>query len=293
MKFYGFFNPAGRLLRVLSERFVNELPDLAARLSPVPLAELPRYEFPTGKPLHVQFTRRTFDGEFAWMFYPAKRDNVQTVFSNVDGVWRVEKRVLRRALRSPFCPFRQLALEPEPLLPGITADVAMAADVQGGAWSEAVVRLESFFKTLVAQHPLDKKGRLPPGMVDALPRNAVAAPEGGLRFFDLEYARRGGVRLSFLIYRAVKMDLLFHLPKAERAQIDFRGSYDALCLAFGVKPRFRRDARESRALKRFTSSSPSRALCRLFLLFVPKRARPWHEWWSGAFLLHPKKAPSI
>ena len=293
MKFYGFFNPAGRLLRVLSERFVNELPDLAARLSPVPLAELPRYEFPTGKPLHVQFTRRTFDGEFAWMFYPAKRDNVQTVFSNVDGVWRVEKRVLRRALRSPFCPFRQLALEPEPLLPGITADVAMAADVQGGAWSEAVVRLESFFKTLVAQHPLDKKGRLPPGMVDALPRNAVAAPEGGLRFFDLEYARRGGVRLSFLIYRAVKMDLLFHLPKAERAQIDFRGSYDALCLAFGVKPRFRRDARESRALKRFTSSSPSRALCRLFLLFLPKRARPRHEWWSGAFLLHPKKAPSI
>ncbi|MBP5510031.1 MAG: hypothetical protein J6Z49_03865 [Kiritimatiellae bacterium] len=291
MKFYGFFNPAGRLLRVLSERFVNELPDLAAKLSPVPLSELPRYEFPSGKPLHVQFTRRNFDGEFAWMFYPAKRDNVQTVFSNVDGVWRVEKRVLHRALRSPFCPFRQLALDPEPLLPGIAADVAMAADVQGGAWSEAMVRLESFFKALVTQYPLDKKGRLPAGMVDALPRNAVAEAKGGLHFFDLEYARRGGVRLSFLIYRAIKMDLLFHLPKAERGQIDFKGSYESLCLSFGVKPRFRSDARESCALKRFTSGSLRRTLCRFFLLFVPKRARPRHEWWSGEYRLLPKKAP--
>ena len=279
--FYVFRNAAGRLLRVLSTRLFVENPGLAEALTPVSRNVLPRFAEPSGSETSAVFRTRAANGEIAWIFYPPRRDCVETVFSSDGKTIRVEKRVLHRAHRWFGCRFRQRALPPEPLIHGDPVAPAMKAAIRSCEFDRAFVLLESYFRTLIAQFPLDSNGRLPPDLVDAVPRNAIKDESGRLQLFDQEYERTGGVRLSFLIYRAIKMDLLFHLPKKQRGAILFRFHYETLCKTFGVPPVFRTDERESKALKRFTSSSPWRIPVKLFLMFLPKRLQKRLTWWDG------------
>jgi len=287
--FYVFRNATGRLLRVLSARLFDENPSLAAALAPVSRDELPRFVEPPGSETCAVFRNRAAKGEIAWIFYPARRDRVETVFSSDGTTIRVEKRVLHRARRWFDRRFRQRALSPEPLTHGEPVARAMEAAMRTGDFDRAFALLEAFFRTLTAQFPLDANACLPSTLVDAVPRNAMRDETGRLQLFDQEYERRGGVRLSFLIYRAIKMDLLFHLPKKQRRSIPFRLRYETLCRALGVPPAFCADERESKALKRFTSSSPWRIPVKLFLVLLPKRFRKRLMWWDSAVATPPNE----
>lgn len=282
---YVFFNAAGRPLRAVSEMLLRRRPGLAQSLSPVPVAELPRYALPLDEDLHAELFRRADKGEVAWIFYPTRRDKVETVFSFRGDVCLVEKRVLHRAWRGPGCRFRQLALPPEPLAKGVSVNLPIAEFVKGGNWKDAFDKLETFFRLLLAAFPLDARGCLPPNMVDALPRNAVINESGALQFFDLEYERKSGVPLSFLIYRALRMDMLFRLPKTQRRNIAFRKEYGEMCRRLGVAPRFSADAHESKALKRFTSSSPWRLPLKIVFAVFPRSLRRRLAWWDATPIL--------
>lgn len=288
---YAFFNAAGRPLRVVGRPLIDREPVLAARLLPVPAepGALEAHRLPEGHPLARALAPGAERGEAAWLFYPAKRDRVRTVFFFRDGACLVRKDVLSRARRPASCPFSQRALPPGPIYPGHPVADDLARPARARDWDAAERVLARFFRALTERFPPDGRGLLPPETLDAVPRNCLADDAGRYFFFDLEYAMRGGVPLSYLVYSAVKADVASRLPKKERPAVVAR-LYGALCGRLSLEPRMGRDAAIARALKAFNTGSLRRRVCSALLSLLP--VKRWRErlcWWSDRVALNAGK----
>lgn len=294
--FFAFHNRAGRLLRAVSQTLVEGKPDLARILvtPAIPLEGLAPYRVAQGTPLYAQLAERARAGEVAWLFYPAKRDDLETVFSLHEGVWCVEKRVLRRCRRLLPTRFRQRALPREPLLqmPGhVPADRLREAATRGD-WPTVEAELEAFLRGVRAAFPESQNGLLPEHALDAVPRNCLVDAAGRYRFFDLEYELLGGVPLSYLLYSTIKADIVSHLPKRER-EPRLAALYAEGCRRLGLVPALARDRKTARQLKAFNTRSPARLLTTLLMAFVPVRA--WRQrlmWWDTAIAIRQLTAPA-
>lgn len=280
--FYAFYNGRGRLLRAISQSLAEQNPALVkALISPaVPLEQLDAYALSETTPLYATLQARAQDGEVAWLFYPAKRDHVETVFSQHNCTYYVEKRVYHRSRRLPGNKFRQLALPKEALLSGAPLQERFCQLIAQGAWGAVDLELDAFFKASFATFPLDPAGQLPPQVLDAVPRNCLVHPDGRYQFFDLEYERAGGCPPTYIIYSTLKCDIVSHLPKHERAE-RLQTLYRKFCQKFGLEPDFKGDEKIARQLKRFISYSPGRLLTNIALAFIPVRA--WRRrliWWD-------------
>jgi hypothetical protein len=287
--FYAFYNRAGRLLRAVSHELILGNPDLAKNLFPhdVPIHLLSSFRVPEGSSLYVNLQARAKNGEIAWIFYPSKRDRIETVFSLHDGVYYVEKKILKRAWRLLPGKFRQRVLPREPLQQGKLLGERFRLLVQNGDWPAVSNELNSFLRALTATFPQQKHGILPAHTVDAIPRNCIVDLEGCYHFFDLEYEMIGGCNLTYILYSAVKADIVSHLPKQER---DSRllELYTEACRAFNLSPIFNRDKRTARQLKAFNTRSPARLFMKIFLAIIPVKAwRARLMWWDTAVRLNP------
>jgi len=292
--FYAFHNRAGRLLRAVSQTLVEGKPDLARILvtPAVSLDGLAPYRVEPGSALHARFAAGAQAGEVAWLFYPAKRDRVETVFSVHDGVWCVEKRVHRRCRRLLPTRFRQRALPREPLLQmdGTLPAETLREAVARGDWDGVEAALERFLSGVRAAFPEARSDLLPEHALDAVPRNCLVDADGRHRFFDLEYDLIGGVPLSYLLYSALKADVVSHLPKHAR-DARLESLYNAVCRRLGLTPALARDRKTARSLKAFTSHSPARFLTSLLMAVVPVKS--WRQtlmWWDTA--IRPRPAPA-
>lgn len=291
--FYAFRNRAGRLLRAISGVLLEGNPALARNLLPDALRPdaLAPYRVPERGPLYARLLAGHRAGEVAWLYYPAKRDRVETVFSCHDGVWCVEKRVLRRCPRGKGCRFRQRALPREPLLRGELLGERFRRLAEARAWDALRVEIERYLRALPAAFPEAENGRLPPHALDAVPRNCMIDDEGRYRFFDLEYEAAGGCTPSYLLYSTVKADVVSHLPKRER-NARLRELYAGTCRRLGLPDTFDADRRQARQLKAFTSRSPARLLTRLLMAVTPVAS--WRRrmmWWDTAVALAADPAP--
>lgn len=261
--YYVFRNAAGRILKILTRSLVSGNPALAAELSPVPLDALEPYAVGPEAPVAFGADER------AILFYPAKDDAVRTVFGETDGVWWVEKRVdgsFRARVRSGFF---QRALPRTALSKG---EKPFSGDRP--ATDAAVL---DYFGRLFAAFPV-RDGLLPSEAVDALPRNCLVDEEGKTAFFDLEYGHEGGIRASFLVYRALKMDIL---PRQGRPKRDLPVAYRSWCERLGLAPAFAEDEKLSRELKLLFAGGLRRRVASALLSLVPsRRFRERRAWWS-------------
>jgi hypothetical protein len=287
--FYAFYNRAGRLLRALSRDLIVNNPELAQNILPpdFSIRLLPTCCVHENSCLYETLLKRARDGEIAWIFYPSKRDLIETVFSFHDGVYYVEKKILKRSWRFLPGKFRQRALPREPLHQGRLLGERFRLLVQSGDWVAVRKELISFLRALITTFPEIKHGILPAHTVDAIPRNCIVDREGSYCFFDLEYEMIGGCRLSYIIYSAVKADIVSHLPKQQREAILLE-LYTEACRVFDLVPAFNRDKRTARQLKAFNTRSPARLGMQILLAIIPVKAlRRRMMWWDTAVNLNP------
>jgi hypothetical protein len=281
-EFFAFYNRAGRLLRTVSHELILGNPDLAQNLLPHGLSphRLASYRVPEDSSLYARFLARASDGEVAWIFYPSKRDHVETVFSLHGGVYYVEKKVLKRCWSLLPGKFRQRALPREPLQQGRLLGEHFRLLVKKRDWEAVRKELISFLEAVTVAFPQTKHGVLPPHAIDAIPRNCMVDEEGHCRFFDLEYEMMGGCKLSYILYSAVKADIVFYLPKQER-DARLLELYTETCRVLDLAPDFSRDRRTARQLKAFNTRTPARVLVKFILAVIPfKTWRGRLMWWD-------------
>ena len=290
--FYAFHNRAGRLLRAVSQTLVEGFPSLARTLitRAIPLDGLAPYRVPESSALYAQLLAKSRAGEIAWIYYPSRRDRVETVFSLHDGVYCVEKLVHKRCRRLLPAKFRQRVLPREPLLQGTPLADRFQQWVAKDDWQAVGDGLEAFLRALLTAFPETRNGLLPAYALDAVPRNCMIDAAGRYRFFDLEYDLIGGVPLSYLLYSTIKADIVSHLPKCER-EARLSALYAEGCRRLGLTPALKRDRTTARQLKAFTTRSPARLLTNLLRAFIPVKA--WRQklmWWDTAIRLRPAPA---
>ncbi len=259
--FYAFHNHAGRLLRVVSQTLVDRFPMLAKTLvtRAIPLDDLAPYRVPESSDLYAQLLEKARTGEIAWIYYPSRRDRVETVFSLHDGVYCVEKIVHKRCRRLLPTKFRQRVLPREPLLEGTLLADRFQQWIAKGDWQAVGEELEVFLRVLLSAFPETRNDLLPAHALDAVLRNCMIDAAGRYRFFDLEYDLIGGVPLSYLLYSTIKADIVSHLPKCER-EARLSALYAEGCRRLGLTPSLRRDRKTARQLKAFITRSPARLL---------------------------------
>lgn len=261
--YYVFRNAAGQVLKVLTHSLVIENPLLAAELSPVPINELNLYSVGSKPP--VPFN--TY--EKAIICYPAKDNAVQTVFGVTNGTWWVEKRATPNICTRSRAGFSQRAIPRTPLIKGqkVFHDKMLITDKE----------IDIFFAKLFKVFPLNN-GILAPEAVDALPRNCLINEFEEAQFFDLEYIHSGGIRASFVIYRALKMDIL---PRQNKSKTALKAAYDKWCKKFGLKNVFAEDQKLSKEFKLLFSGNPHRRIYAFLLSLIPSRSfRESKAWWS-------------
>ena len=199
----------------------------------------------------------------------------RTLFRVRPGGLTSEKAVLRDYPR----PYR-LAAQPEtPFLRGSYVWPELAA-----AWRERgpealFAALLDFCREAFLRFGRDA-GTLRPDALDALPHNAVRTADG-LRFFDLNRSRDGGVPKAWFLLRLLQIDCGEYFARAGLAPVPARAWHRRLCAAFGLRPRYRRHLWREAVLR--TLSAPA-SLSPLAPLLVPLHA--------ALRLLRPAPAPA-
>ena len=234
----------------------------------------------------------------AWLFYPGRRDRVETVFLLRDERCYVVKRVYKRIWRGLSCPFHQLELPPAPLIDGVSVadklrQLVIKTHFQRGKnvrWGSVKRLLYRFFAELLKQFPLDERGKLPPNALEAIPRNCMIDRSGRYRFFDLEYDLKGGVPPSLLVYRALTSDVVSSLKKDDRDRV-LELLYREICTTLHFKGDLRQSMAWGRRLKRFNTGSFARLFATPAISLLPKREwRMKLQGWSETIDLKQRAA---
>jgi hypothetical protein len=278
-RIFAFFNPSGRMLSFFTSEFISCEPDLAKKLLPVSLAELESYEVREGDKYYPIIRRAVDDGECAAMFYPAKRNEMKTVFFFKDGECFVRKDVSERLQRRKRFGFRQLKIDSLPVYRGPTVyDVAVAAAISHG--EDGVVEvLIRFVEEVMARYPGVNPQTLLGVTFDAIPANCVLTDDGRYNFFDLEYEMIGGVPLGYLIER-IAMTTAPRMNRENNLRISCYRIAERLAERFGVNLDWCRYKRVCAAHKKFNTLSLLRILTNIWLSFLPVKS--WRErfcWW--------------
>lgn len=273
-------NHAGRMLVAWTEAFVRADPDLARKVIPVPSETREAYREAIGGRIGKALTEGGRRGECAWMFYPAKRDDVRTVFFIDGGTLFVKKTVVGRAFRIFPTRFSQREVAPLPVFKGESVKERLAPFVSACDYEGAKDELIRFFDELMKAYPPVRPGVLPECTFDAIPQNCIVDADGKYNFFDLEYDMRGGVPLAYLIVRAVHTALI-SLKHMHGRPFDCRKCQEALFAHYGVEIGKREVDRVNTAVKRFNTFGPLRVLTNIWLSLLPVRAwRMRFCWWS-------------
>lgn len=282
-------NHAGRMLVVWTEAFVHADPDLARKVIPVPLETAEAYREAIGESVGRSLAEGLGRGECAWMFYPAKRDDVRTVFFLDGDTLFVKKTVGRRVCRLLPTRFFQREVAPLPVFKGESVKERLAPFVSAFDYEGAKNELIRFFDELMKAYPPIRPGVLPDCTFDAIPQNCIVDERGQYRFFDLEYDMRGGVPLAYLIVRAVYTALI-PLRRDSGVPFDYRKCQEELFVHYGVRIEKREVDRINAAVKRFNTFGPARVLTNVWLSLLPVRAwRMRFCWWS----MEPKKKGAV
>ena len=273
-------NHAGRLLVAWTNGFLESHPELAAKVIPIPIETAGLYEEDTAKREIRKLTKAAKGGECAWIFYPAKIDDVRTVFFVKDKELFVKKTVAKRRWRMDGRRFVQRELPPIPIFKGESVaerlrPLAVVKDYQG---VERV--LVAFFDELLRVYPPVVEGRLPGHTFDAIPQNCIVDSDGRYNFFDLEYDMIGGVPLSYLIFRAV-CSTVVQIEKEKHIGYDYWGTMRRVAAHYGVDVDKKECFAINAAIKRFNSVSAKRLLTSVWLSLLPVRSwRLRFCWWS-------------
>lgn len=280
-RLYAVRNRAGRLLVAWTDSFLEADRELAEKVIQVPVETASLYVEPDDSRLSRALSGAVEAGECAWMFYPAKRDDVRTVFFMEDGDLFVRKDVLHRAFRPfSFGRFVQLEVPPLPVFKGERVSDRVCRLVSALDYDGVVRELSAFIQRLMAAYPPIASGILPETTFDAIPQNCIIDAAGQYNFFDLEYSMFGGVPLAYLVSRAVLTTVYRHVRDAKIAY-DCARTLNDLAGAFGVEVDIANTLRINRMHKRFTSYGPMRILTNVMLAFLP--VRDWRMrlcWWS-------------
>ena len=274
-------NRAGRVIFAWTDAFPAVDRELCEKVVPVPLDEAERYAEPENSRFAAELSSAARKGECAWMFYPARRDNVRTVFFIDRGELFVRKDVARRAFR-PFSArrFVQLAVPPLPIFKGESVASRVRRKVEKLDYAGVLEELSEFVRRLVAEYPPISPGVLPGVVFDAIPQNCIIDGNGKYNFFDLEYEMVGGGPLHYLVARAV-LTTVHRFVRDTRAPYDCERTLKELSSAFGVKSDIADVLRINRLHKRFNSLSAARVLTNVLLALLPVRAwRMKFCWWS-------------
>lgn len=276
---YAFFNPAGRLLSFFTSEFVSREPELAGKLLPVPFEKLEPYKVRPDNKYYPSIRRAVESGESAVLHYPAKRNEMRTVFFFKDGGCFVRKDVSERLLRRERFGFRQLKIDPLPVYRGPTVyDLAVSAAVSRG--EDGVVEvLTDFVEEVVKRYSGEDPQMLQGRMFDAIPANCIVTDDGNYNFFDLEYDMIGGVPLGYFIER-ISMTTAPRMNREKGVRISCYRVADRIAERFGSRIDWRRYKKVSAAHKRFNTLSLSRVLTNVWLSLLPVKA--WRErfcWW--------------
>jgi hypothetical protein len=273
-------NHAGRMLVAWTEAFVRADPDLARKVIPVPLETSEAYREEIGGRFRRTLAEGIGRGECAWMFYPAKRDDVRTVFFLDGDTLFVKKTVERRACRLLPTLFFQREVAPLPIFKGMSVKDRLSPFVSACDYDGAGNELIRFFDELMKVYPPVRPGVLPECTFDAIPQNCIVDADGKYNFFDLEYDMRGGVPLAYLIVRGVYTALI-PLRRDSGTPFDYRKCQEDLFAHYGVRIEKREVDGINAAVKRFNTFGPARVLTNVWLSLLPVRAwRMRFCWWS-------------
>ena len=187
----------------------------------------------------------------------------RTLFRLRPGGPTSQKEVLRDYPR----PFR-LSPQPEtPFLRGAYVWPGLAAAWRERGQEALFAALADFCREAFRQFGQDTE-TLRPDALDALPHNAVRTAEG-LRFFDLNRSRDGGVPKAWFLLRLLQIDCGEYFARAGLAPVPARAWHRRLCAAFGLRPRYRSFLWREAVLR--TLSAPA-SLSPLAPLLVPLHA---------------------
>lgn len=276
---YVFTNRFGKVLLFYTEKFVAIAPEIAAKISPAPLHDRAAYDVGGEIDNYPDVKDMLAAGAVAGMFYPAKRDDVRTVFFEMDGRCFVKKTVGVRAGRRERYGFRQLEIPPTPLYKGLSVRELMAKGSKSVDDYERI--LVAFIDELMRQFPLLPNGNLPECTFDAIPHNCIVDTDGRYNFFDLEYEMIGGVPLAYMIERIV-MATVPSLSRETGAQDCSYEIADRLASHYHVTLDWRGYERICRRNKLFNTRSPKRIAGNILLSLIPFRAiRERLRWWSS------------
>ena len=273
-------NRAGRMLVAWTDDFTRADPELAANVIPVPPAEAAAYVETPGGETFLEFASAMARGECAWMFYPSKLDDVRTVFFIEDGRLFVKKSVPRRARRLAAQKFVQREIPPLPIFKGRSVADMVAEKARLLDYGGVESTLDMFFTEMEKAYPPISEGVMPPCTFDAIPQNCIVSADGRYNFFDLEYDMRGGVPLSYLIFRAVCTTVV-RMEKELHMGYDYWRTIRALAERRGVAVDKDECLRINAAAKRFNTQGVRRMLTNIWLSLLPVRAwRTRFCWWS-------------
>lgn len=275
---YAFTNRFGKVLSFYTEDFIAIEPKVAAKISPVPLDERAKYDVSTRIDDYPEIKVLIARGAVAALFYPAKRDDVKTVFFVRDGQCFVKKTVDKRTKKRERYGFRQLAIGPTPIYKGQSVRDRLAAS---NHTIEAYTKiLTDYLDELMRQFPPLSNGNLPERTFDAIPQNCIIDSEGKYNFFDLEYDMVGGVPLAYLIERVV----MTTIPRLSLETGTLNCSYalaERLAEQYKVALDWRAYWRVCKRNKLFNTRSPKRIATNCLLSLIPFRAlRERLCWWS-------------
>lgn len=199
----------------------------------------------------------------------------RTLFRIRPGGPTSQKEVLRDYPR----PYR-LAAQPEtPFLRGTYVWPELADAWRTGGGDALFPALEAFCREAFRQFGRDAE-TLRPDALDALPHNAVRTAEG-LRFFDLNRSRDGGVPKAWFLLRLLQIDCGEYFARAGLAPVPTRAWHRRLCAAFGLRPRYRTFLWREAVLRTLSATA---SLSPIAPLLVPLHA--------ALRLLRPAPAPA-
>ena len=273
-------NHAGKLLVAWTDCFLKMDPTLAAKVIPISLETAHMYEEDVSLKEIRRLIRATKGGECAWIFYPAKADDVRTVFFERGGELFVKKTVAKRSWRFGGRRFAQRELPPVPIFKGESVAQRLQTPALRKDYSRVETELMAFFDELLRQYPPVGTDVLPACTFDAIPQNCIVDSAGRYNFFDLEYDMEGGVPLAYLIFRAV-CSTVVRLEKEKHMGYDYWKTMRHVASHYGVTIDKDECFRINAAVKRFNTISAKRLLTNAWLSMIPVRAwRLRFCWWS-------------
>ena len=273
-------NNAGRLLVAWTDAFPRLDPELAAKVVPIPLDTAERYrEDPSEKEIR-KLVNAAKVGECAWIFYPAKCDDVRTVFFADGERLFVKKVVLGSRRRFGNQRFVQRELPPVPIFKGKSVAERLRPLVEAKDYQGVERELVAFFGELLRAYPPICDGVLPECTFDAIPQNCIVDGEGRYNFFDLEYDMVGGVPLAYLVFRSVCTTAV-QITKEKHLGYDYWRTIRDVASHYGVKVDGDECLRINAAAKRFNTTGMKRMLTNVWLSLIPVRVwRLKFCWWS-------------